>query len=93
MTALVTENEFTRDNYHIDKYMGRYLLACTFFEAILAPTMELNLRSDTSTYGKNGEANQVNNSNRDLLKKCARLSVANNFEVSEFVNDIVKSED
>ena len=91
MTSLVTENEFTRDNYHIDKYMGRYLLACTFFEAILAPTMELNLRSDTSIYGKNSDANQVNNSNRDLLKKCARLSIANNFEVSEFVNDIVKS--
>ncbi|MCR5313269.1 MAG: DUF4886 domain-containing protein [Bacteroidaceae bacterium] len=85
--SLTTENEFTRDNQHIDLYMGRYLLACTFYESIIAPCVGRNLRDDYTIYGKDGIANQVNNSNRRALQNCARLAVANNFEVSEFVNE------
>jgi hypothetical protein len=84
-SSLVTDNEFTRDNQHIDLYMGRYLLACTFFEAIIAPCTGRNLRDDYTVYGKPGVSTQVNNSNRRLLQNCARLAVANNFEVSEFI--------
>ena len=85
--SLVTDNEFTRDNQHIDYYMGRYLLACTFYEAIIAPCLGRNIRDDYTTYGKNGTTNQVNNTNRRLLQNCARLAVANNFEVSEFIGE------
>ena len=84
VASLVTENEFTRDNQHIDLYMGRYLLACTFFEAIIAPCMGRNIRNDITIYGKQGGSNTVNSSNRHILQNCARLAVANNFEVSEF---------
>lgn len=85
--SLITDNEFTRDNQHIDYYMGRYLLACTFFESIIAPCTGRNLRDDYTIYGKNGTSNQVNNSNRRTLQNCARLAVANNFEVSEFIDE------
>lgn len=85
--SLVTANEFTRDNQHIDLYMGRYLLGCTFFESIIAPCLGRNIRDDLSIYGKSGTSNQVNNSNRRILQNCARLAVANNYEVSEFVNE------
>lgn len=87
ISSLVTKNEFTRDDQHIDYNMGRYLLGCTFFEAIIAPTMERNLVEDTSIIGKDGTENQVNNTNRHLLKKCARLAVANNYNVSEFISE------
>ncbi len=87
VASLVTENEFTRDNQHIDLYMGRYLLACTFFEAIIAPCMGRNIRNDITIYGKQGSSNMVNSRNRHILQNCARLAVANNFEVSEFVNE------
>ncbi len=85
--SLQTENEFTRDNQHIDLYMGRYLLGCTFFESIIAPCFGKSIRVDTTVYGKDSKPNQVNNSNRHILQNCARLAVANNFEISEFINE------
>lgn len=85
--ALKTENEFTRDNQHIDLYMGRYLVACTFFESIIAPCFGLSIRDNTIEYGKPNKDNQVNSSNRRLLQNCARLAVANNYEVSEFAGE------
>lgn len=83
--ALVTENEFTRDNQHIDMYMGRYLLACTFFESIIAPCLCKNIRNDITLYGKTSNGYWVNSSNRHILQNCARLAVANNYEISEFL--------
>lgn len=85
--SLQIQNELTRDDLHLDLYMGRYLAACTFFEAIIAPCMGKNLRDDMSIYGKNGDPSQVNNSNRRALQNCARLAVANNYEISEFINE------
>ncbi|MBR3456152.1 MAG: DUF4886 domain-containing protein [Bacteroidaceae bacterium] len=81
--ALKTEGELTRDDLHIDLYMGRYLLACTFYEAIIAPCIGRNIHNDISILGKSGTPNQVNNSNRRLLQDCAKLAVANNWSVSE----------
>ena len=49
--GLWADNELTRDTQHIDLYMGRYLLACTFFEAIIAPCMGRNIRNDITIYG------------------------------------------
>lgn len=86
MQGLVTYNELTRDNLHLDNLMGRYLAACTFFEAIVTPVMGYNLRDTNCDFGKKSAKGQVNYANRDLLKKCARLAVASNYEVSEFIN-------
>lgn len=82
--ALKVDNELTRDGTHINYYAGRYLLACTFFESIIAPCMNRNLRDDNTVYGKSTDTGQVNDSNRRLLQNCARLAVANNYEISEF---------
>lgn len=87
MQSLIIEKELTRDGQHLDEYMGRYLAACTFFESIIAPTIERNLREDSTNYGKAKKSNSVTYANRDLLKKCARLAVVNNYSVSEFVNE------
>ncbi len=81
--ALKTEKELTRDDHHIDLYMGRYLLGCTFYEAIIAPCIGRNIHNDITILGKSGTPNQVNNSNRRLLQDCAKLAVANNWSVSE----------
>lgn len=82
--TLKIDNELTRDGTHINLYAGRYLLACTFFESIIAPCLNRNLRDDTTIYGKESDIGQVNNTNRKLLQNCARLAVANNYDISEF---------
>lgn len=79
-------DDFTRDGHHINLYAGRYLLACTFFESIIAPCLDINLRDDTTIYGKPTDVGAVTDSNRHLLQNCARLAVANNYEISEYVN-------
>lgn len=84
VTALNVDNELTRDGFHINLYSGRYLLACTFFESIIAPCLSRNLRDDITIYGKSSDTGPVNNSNRRLLQNCARLAVANNYQISEF---------
>ena len=86
LRSITTKNEWTRDNQHISLYQGRYLLACTFFETIIAPCFNADLRDDKTVYGKkNGEI--VDDTNRKLLQNCAKLAVANNYNVSEFVNE------
>lgn len=81
---LNVDNELTRDGTHINYYAGRYLLACTFFETIIAPCMNRSLRDDRTIFGKVTDPGQVNDENRRLLQNCARLAVANNYEISEF---------
>ena len=83
--ALKVDNELTRDGTHINLYAGRYLLACTFFESIIAPCLNRNIREDNTIYGKDTDTGQVTDANRRLLQNCARLAVANNYDISEFV--------
>lgn len=86
-TWLNDDKELTRDNQHINQNMGRYLLGCTFFESIIAPCLGRNLRDDITILGKTGAPDQVNNNNRRLLQNCARLAVANNYEISELLEE------
>ena len=85
VAALQTKKELTRDETHLDENRGRYVVACTLFESIIGPCIGRSIRDDLSIIGKASDENQVNNSNRRLLQNCARLAVANQFEVSEFV--------
>ncbi len=86
LVSVTAGNEWTRDNQHISLYQGRYLLACTFFESVIAPCFNADLRDDSTVYGKrNGEI--VDETNRRKIQNCARLAVANNYNVSEFVNE------
>ena len=82
--SLNLDNELTRDGFHINLYSGRYLLACTFFESIIAPCMGSDLRKDATVYGTETDIAPVTDSNRTLLQNCARLAVANNYGISEF---------
>ena len=84
LAAIATSNEWTRDNQHISLYQGRYLLACTFFEAVIAPCLNVSITDDRTVYGKSG-SEVVDDSNRRAIQDCARLAVANNYSVSEFV--------
>lgn len=86
LTSVTTSNEWTRDNQHISTYQGRYLLACTFFESIIAPCFNADLHEDHSTYGRRAD-DIINDSNRLPVQNCARLAVANNYNISEFVNE------
>lgn len=86
LTTVSTENEWTRDNQHISTYQGRYLLACTVFESIIAPCFNVNLSDDRTNYGKK-EPDIVNDANRRRIQRCAKLAVANNYNISEFVNE------
>lgn len=84
--SITTNNEWTRDNQHISLYQGRYLLACTFFESVIAPCFNADLRDDKTVYGKkSGEI--VDETNRRKIQNCAKLAVANNYNVSELVNE------
>lgn len=83
--VLDVDDNLTRDGLHMNLYSGRYLVACTFFESIIAPCLGVNLRDDKTFYGKATDIGAVNDSNRYLLQNCARLAVANNYEISEFV--------
>lgn len=86
INSITTNNEWTRDNQHISLYQGRYLLACTFFESVIAPCFNADLRDDKTVYGKkSGEI--VDETNRRKIQNCAKLAVANNYNVSEFVNE------
>jgi hypothetical protein len=46
--------------------------------------MNRSLRDDRTVFGKVTDVGQVNDENRRLLQNCARLAVANNYEISEF---------
>ncbi len=86
INSITTNNEWTRDNQHISLYQGRYLLACTFFESVIAPCFNADLRDDKTVYGKkSGEI--VDETNRRKIQNCAKLAVANNYNVSELVNE------
>ena len=85
ISNLQFKKELTRDETHLDEYMGRYIAACTLFESIIGPCIGRSIRDDLSIIGKSSDPNQVNNSNRRILQNCARLAVANQFEISEFV--------
>ena len=87
VSALQTPKELTRDDTHLDLNMGRYLAACTFFEAIIAPTICRSIRDDFTILGKSGDPGRVDNSNRRLLQNCARLAVSDCYRLSEFAGE------
>ncbi len=46
-TEFCDENEFTRDGYHLSFGAGRYLAACTWFQALIAPCFKTTLAGNT----------------------------------------------
>ena len=85
LKSVTTSNEWTRDNQHISLYQGRYLLACTFFEAVISPCLGISIADDHSRLGRNADE-MVDDATRPLIQRCARMAVANNYAISDFVN-------
>ncbi|MEG2365376.1 MAG: DUF4886 domain-containing protein [Alistipes sp.] len=43
---IVSQRDMTRDGYHLDLGVGRYTAACTWFEALIAPTLGVSVRGN-----------------------------------------------
>jgi hypothetical protein len=74
--------DFTRDGYHIDFGAGRYLLACTWFQTLVAPCFNTTVSGNSFRI----EAGNipVTGNNSELLQKAARYACSKRFEVSLF---------
>ena len=84
-TNLNTPHGLTRDGKHLAYGVGRYVAACTWFEALIAPVYGVSVvgnstihdidenEQNNSTY----ETAPVTNENRILCQQCAAAAVAN----------------
>jgi len=75
--------DLTRDGFHIDLGAGRYLLACTWFQTLIAPCF------NTSIIGNSFRVNNgnipVTDDNFEILQKAASYAVSRRFEISSLV--------
>ncbi|MGL4851094.1 MAG: DUF4886 domain-containing protein [Phocaeicola sp.] len=62
--------DLTVDGYHIDLGMGRYALACTWFEALIAPVLGVTVVGNSFTTSKGNVS--VTDENREEVQKCAK---------------------
>ena len=46
-TRLNTEKDLTRDGFHMDHKYGRYATACTWFEALIKPTLGVGVKGNS----------------------------------------------
>lgn len=77
-------NNLTRDNWHLNSGTGRYIAACTWYEALLEPYFEISISSSTLDILETENSDNeifidsfvaVNNQNRLLCNQCAMQSV------------------
>ncbi|MDR1224940.1 MAG: DUF4886 domain-containing protein [Tannerella sp.] len=73
--------DLTRDGYHIDLGAGRYTLACTWFQALIAPCLGKTVAGN-SFRTKNGNV-PVDDRTADACQKAAQHACSNRFEVTE----------
>lgn len=94
-TELNTPHGLTRDGGHLAYGVGRYVAACTWFEALLAPVFGVSVVGNTAVHAiteaeqENSvyEAVSVTDENRTLCQQCAAAAVNSPFEVTEIVNN------
>lgn len=73
--------ELTRDGYHMSYGGGRYLVACVWFEKILAPIYGVTVLGNT--YRKSNTPVSVSDTKTATdLQKMAIAAVENPFEIS-----------
>jgi hypothetical protein len=75
--------DLTRDGYHIDLGAGRYTLACTWFQALIAPCLGKSVAKN-SFRTDNGNVS-VGDDNFALCQQAAQYACSRRFEVS-FIN-------
>ena len=90
-TALSKLIELTRDSLHLDLGIGRYLTACTVFEAILKQIYGVSVigntyRNATSSTATDMIQTPVDNTNAPIIQKCAIAACSNRFDFTDFTN-------
>lgn len=81
-----SQRDMTRDGYHLDLGAGRYTAACTWFEALIAPTLQVKVWGNSFRIPEKGpETTPVNNCNVRYCWIAAKKAVINPFECSEAV--------
>jgi len=86
-------HNLTRDDLHLDLGIGRYLNACTFFEAILKPIFGVSIlgnayRNVTSSEVLGVIQTSIDDSNALIAQKCAISANANRFDYTDFTGII-----
>jgi hypothetical protein len=72
--------DLTRDGYHIDLGAGRYTLACTWFQALIAPCLSTSIAGNPFLID-NGNI-PVTPGNADACRKAAQYACSKRFEIS-----------
>lgn len=88
-TELNTPHGITRDGKHLAYGVGRYLAACAWFEALIAPVYGVSVVGNTAVHAiteteqssSTYEAVSVTDENRTLCQQCAAAAVNSPFEV------------
>ena len=88
-TGLNTPHGLTRDGKHLGFGVGRYVAACAWFEALIAPVYGVSVVGNTAIHditeseqnNSTYDTTPVTNLNRTLCQQCAAAGVANPFQL------------
>lgn len=72
--------DFTRDGYHIDLGVGRFTLACTWFQALIAPCFGLDINN--LPYIPFNDGTPVSLENYKICRKAAKDASDHKFAIS-----------
>ena len=83
-TELNTQHGLLRDNKHLGYGVGRYVAACAWFEALLAPVYEVTVVGNVATHEPTDSEKEksiyetvaVTDANRTLCQQCAASAVS-----------------
>lgn len=81
--SLLTHRDATRDGYHLDLGVGRYTAACTWFDALIAPILDVSLKSnDFLIPDDNAETTPVHEAEAAACRMAAAAAIRVPFAVS-----------
>ncbi len=78
-TSLEDSDHLLRDNRHLNTGVGRYVAACAFFDAVIAPFYGVSIIGNSYT---TSAGTPVTDDNKLLCQQCGHAAVANMFEVT-----------
>ena len=91
MTQFQSDNELTRDGRHLSFGVGRYIGACTFFEALIAPVFGTTIMDNPAIHEITEkewtyttlDQQPVTDENRLAAQQCAINAVSNPWMLSQ----------
>lgn len=89
-SSLNTAHDITRDGHHLAFGIGRYIAACTWFQALFSPIFNVNIVGNTSTHTvTQGEKDlstyewaDVTNDNKLLCQKAAFMATMDMYNLT-----------